>query len=520
MFSNLKSLAWKVVLSSKLDGLAAQIRKRLTTKCVRPCLNSNWPNPDCNRLICRNAIFISSLSSLVAEIGLHNLLGASGQATTSLRIYASTQLLPVAVLRVTLKEQPIYKFAKHQNACSFSAGLFARVFPDCYHVTDWHFKIRAWRLGALRQIDKLGPSEENKPHGKSPYIDESLVINSRLKEIERRQEEEKKEERQYKERQLRFTRWTVIFAGLLFLTSLVSDIVLIVQAKSARDSADAAQSAAHTAAETLRQVMSGSDVNKELAKAAEKQAAAAEKLGEATTSQNKVLSEQIRATRIGQLMQDRPWLELVSIQGSGPIYLEVNGLNFNLVFNVKNTGHAPALNVNLMPVIFNGALKARNGKNRNSEQSEACSLGRKISAANNSDTLFPDQPLIQPITVTINSDDIKKSIIPNFVFPEITGCVTYVYPSDKTIHQTGFHFDAVYKDPVSHSLLGIPTDKVISRLLITSFAGTPMPRAGRSLIRIGTRVAPAQTITASLARRFQRNQIVLVSCVFTVGSLL
>jgi len=59
-----------------------------------------------------------------------------------------------------------------------------------------------------------------------PYVDESLVINSRLSEIERQQREDKAEQRKHERSQRNTNRWMVIFTGLLFITSVASDIVL------------------------------------------------------------------------------------------------------------------------------------------------------------------------------------------------------------------------------------------------------------------------------------------------------
>jgi len=50
-----------------------------------------------------------------------------------------------------------------------------------------------------------------------------------LDEIERQQREERKEEGEYKRSQLRFNKWLTIFTGLLFLTSVAADILIVWQ---------------------------------------------------------------------------------------------------------------------------------------------------------------------------------------------------------------------------------------------------------------------------------------------------
>lgn len=97
-----------------------------------------------------------------------------------------------------------------------------------------------------------------------PYIDESLVINSRLSKIERKQSEESAERRKH-ERSQRLSNWTMaIFTALLFLTitSTVSDAILMRQTTIGIDSANAAKRAADTASKTLDQTIKAGVVQK------------------------------------------------------------------------------------------------------------------------------------------------------------------------------------------------------------------------------------------------------------------
>ena len=93
--------------------------------------------------------------------------------------------------------------------------------------------------------------EEHERKQNLPYLDPSLIINTRLNEIERQQSEDKAEQKKHASSQ-RTTNWLLtIFTALLFVTSCVSDFILLRQASISRESANAATSAAETAAETL-----------------------------------------------------------------------------------------------------------------------------------------------------------------------------------------------------------------------------------------------------------------------------
>jgi hypothetical protein len=75
---------------------------------------------------------------------------------------------------------------------------------------------------------------------KPPFGDESLIINSRLREIERQQSEDKAAQKKHEASQ-RTTNWLMtVFTGLLFIANIVSDFVLIKQTNIARENANTA----------------------------------------------------------------------------------------------------------------------------------------------------------------------------------------------------------------------------------------------------------------------------------------
>jgi hypothetical protein len=90
-------------------------------------------------------------------------------------------------------------------------------------------------------------SPEN-PQRSGPYVDESLVINTRLSVLEKQEAEDKKYQRDYNKKQLTFNGILAFFTVLLFCSNLASDILLFRQTSASKESADAARSAAETAA--------------------------------------------------------------------------------------------------------------------------------------------------------------------------------------------------------------------------------------------------------------------------------
>lgn len=93
--------------------------------------------------------------------------------------------------------------------------------------------------------------EEYSSDKRAQYGDESLVINTRLDDLEREQKEEKRRDEDYKRKQLEFNHRTVFLTGVLVLATIAYDCVTGYIAYQAKLSADAAKSAANTAALSL-----------------------------------------------------------------------------------------------------------------------------------------------------------------------------------------------------------------------------------------------------------------------------
>ncbi len=98
----------------------------------------------------------------------------------------------------------------------------------------------------------MSSPEEHDRKQPPPYLDPGLIIDTRLREVEKQQSEDRAEQKQHSRAQLSVNKYIAGFTGLLFLTSLVSDLMLQKQISVAKESADAARSAAMTADESLK----------------------------------------------------------------------------------------------------------------------------------------------------------------------------------------------------------------------------------------------------------------------------
>lgn len=110
----------------------------------------------------------------------------------------------------------------------------------------------------------LSPQEPRQHPPQPAYIDEGLVIKSLLNALEA-------EERQYKLRQMQINYGMALFTFLLVVTSCISDFILIRQNAATKQSANAAESAANTAAGQLEQMKNAAVQTEKLIAEAQKQ---------------------------------------------------------------------------------------------------------------------------------------------------------------------------------------------------------------------------------------------------------
>ncbi len=207
-----------------------------------------------------------------------------------------------------------------------------------------------------------------------------------------------------------YTFWLAVFTSVLAIVSGIQIFFLINADKTARLSADAAKKSADAA-------IKSADVAIRSAEISEKSLMAA----------------------------NRPWIT-VDIAAGGPITYNVNGVNFTILYILKNTGNSPATRVNVDPKVFAPAVGIDSVLNPPGE------LKKLITETKGSENpfgyaLFPEQTVRQLVTVTIPTDELKRVTQKiNFICPMIIGTVSYRSNFDNLVHQTTFMFDVRRSD--------------------------------------------------------------------------
>jgi hypothetical protein len=210
----------------------------------------------------------------------------------------------------------------------------------------------------------MSNSEEHERKQNPPYIDPALIIDTRLSEIERQQREEKAEQKKHASSQ-RITNWLLtIFTGLLFFTSVASDVLMLRYVDLTKKSAEAAESAAQTATKTLDELKLGSSDTHALALAAKAQAASSEAIAGRALSQavatNRLANEagrqveaakdSLKVVRDNFQTDQRPYVMLSYFEPQ----IVTPGKKISVDLYWANYGKSPAINVRRRSEVFFG----------------------------------------------------------------------------------------------------------------------------------------------------------------------
>jgi hypothetical protein len=183
--------------------------------------------------------------------------------------------------------------------------------------------------------------EERDRRSQPPYIDPSLIIDTRLREIERQQSEDKADQKKHEASQ-RKTNWLLtIFTALLFVTSAASDILMLRYVNLTKQSADAATSAANTASDAQSQSKrSGDETRDQVDRIIAQQQRTADAMEKSLERSKAALDSSIAISQTDQ----RAWVTVdqmkitSEIKAGEPLVIEII---------LKNSGKTPARSVRM-----------------------------------------------------------------------------------------------------------------------------------------------------------------------------
>jgi hypothetical protein len=156
----------------------------------------------------------------------------------------------------------------------------------------------------------------------------------------------------------------------------------------------------------------------------------------------------VRSRREALVAANRPWIK-VDVQVGGPIFYNENGANFSLNVVLKNVGHSPARGVIVLPRVIT-PIFVKNGIGHFSSRDELRKGHSAIevdSAGPAGFTLFPDDPIVQPIILSLSKDELRRATeITPAIYPRVLGVVSYRTGFDDKSHQTAFFVEVRRSD--------------------------------------------------------------------------
>ena len=148
-----------------------------------------------------------------------------------------------------------------------------------------------------------------------------------------------------------------------------------------------------------------------------------------------------------QKSEQRPWIDLSPPVPVTPISFANGNANFRLRFDMSNSGHSPALRVNVAPKIF---LRQANIQTAMDAQAALCPpTGIKNDNPYAGVTLFPGgrHSILRYFTIgTVTMKEWKAHWKDGKGTPVLVGCVDYVF-QDGAHHQSGFVYEIDRSSP-------------------------------------------------------------------------
>jgi hypothetical protein len=130
--------------------------------------------------------------------------------------------------------------------------------------------------------------------------------------------------------------------------------------------------------------------------------------------------------------EQRSWVFATNVSISRPIIRDDKGTNISLLFELRNGGRSPALQVSARFRVYLGSVNYRDAEKIVCKDAQPEEYGI---------TLFPDQSAPQKTGWLIPTQEIiaaQKSAA--YIIPFVVACISYQFPRSKEYHTTPYEF--------------------------------------------------------------------------------
>lgn len=145
-------------------------------------------------------------------------------------------------------------------------------------------------------------------------------------------------------------------------------------------------------------------------------------------------------------LAERPWVD-ADVRINGPLTFDVNGANLNVLITLRNTGHSPAVNASIRPLIL--ATFGSNEEPLAARRQLCADAAKSATSYAFGVTIFPNATIPYDERIGLGNSDIAKigqvfggKFKGRIIGPELILCIAYL-PTFKTntVYTTGYIFD-------------------------------------------------------------------------------
>jgi hypothetical protein len=136
--------------------------------------------------------------------------------------------------------------------------------------------------------------------------------------------------------------------------------------------------------------------------------------------------------------EQRPWLSLAGLRMTGPLTFDANGANISVQYQLKNTGHSPAMQVWLESELY---VESRFGLDARAERGRLCDkiVEQETPSFNIGETIFPGDDFVRQwnLQAPKASIDESRSQLGGIFALDVVACVAYRSSFSKDTYYTG-----------------------------------------------------------------------------------
>jgi hypothetical protein len=301
----------------------------------------------------------------------------------------------------------------------------------------------------------------------TPCAESIRAVNTRIDEIERRQQKDEEDERTHNLNQLRVNKTIALFTALLFVTSALSVIYLVRQTNTIADQKSTMDQTLEAMFTQTKAMQGQLEQMKGTSKQTDKMIKSGQVSAQSAMSAAETSAKQFEAS-------DRAWIKVDLAIGEALHFAKSGMASIGITFTITNVGHSPATNISstlfAVPIHPPPLMEAKVPIEKQKASCAGLSSGF-TGDMSRGEVLFPGQSITGQSRTGVTPEALPESCCRGFpadypvwnqYYAVVVGCTDYQYASSARHHQTGFSFQVQMKStPTSFGkplMIGVDMD--------------------------------------------------------------